>query len=179
MNTAPVPQNSARPYEQIRKEFAEHPLRRSEVPVEHFVSPPLPTLRWGVPGFAVFASPALRRPRQPLQVDAPDRWWALAAGGGGALLVYATTRALPSSASGAPGGPVTVARTGRPISALREDQRLLDDLLDRCLPDFFAARSGDPGERAELASMLPLLLAPELTPWARDLTPDFFSWLEQ
>ncbi|MFJ3977261.1 hypothetical protein [Streptomyces sp. NPDC090021] len=177
MNTPPVPQPPGRPYEQIRKEFAEHPLRRSEVPVEHFVSPPLPTLRWGVPGFAVFASPALRRPRQPLRVDTPDRWWALAAGGGD-LLVYATTRALPP-ASDAPAGPVTVAPTGRPISALREDQRLLDDLLDRCLPDFFAESSGDPGGRAELASMLPLLLAPELIPWARDLTPDFFSWLEQ
>lgn len=169
--------NPATPYEQVRKEFAEHPLRRTEIPVEHFVSLPLPTLRWGAPGFAVFAAPALRRPRQPMRVDTPDRWWALG-GGRARVLGYALCSAVPFAA-GSLGGPVTVAPGGRPLSAVRDDQRLLDGLFDQCLPEFLGGRDDAPGPRAELAAVLPLLLAPALAPWARALAPDFFSWLEQ
>lgn len=34
-------------YTQARKAFSEHVVRRAEVPVEHMISLPMPTTRWG------------------------------------------------------------------------------------------------------------------------------------
>ena len=52
-------------YGEIRQRQRTHVLRQTEVPVDHAVSLPLPTLRWGRPAYACFASPAIRRPGQP------------------------------------------------------------------------------------------------------------------
>ncbi|MFB6894180.1 hypothetical protein ACFCX4_33275 [Kitasatospora sp. NPDC056327] len=192
------------PYAQARKEFAEHPLRQSYVPLEHYVSTPLPTLRWGGPGYAAFAAPAVRAPRQPLRIDAPDRWWAIGAERP-RLLAYALVPAVPFT--DAPlGGPVTVTPGGRTLAESREDHRAFDELMDLAAPAFFAtgpaaaAEPGgtdasaegagpagaaepagqrhDPTVRADLAALLPLVLPREVHPWARALAPDFFAWLE-
>src|SRR5215470_12331995 len=75
-------------FSQIRERQKTHPLRQSEVPVEHAVSLPLPTKRWGEPAYAFFASPAFRIPGKPVEQGPPDRWWAVKAHGG-AIMIYA------------------------------------------------------------------------------------------
>lgn len=178
MNTADAPSEHTRtPYEQARKGVTEHALRSAEVPLEHYVCTPLPTLRWGTAAYAVFAAPAVRAPRQPLRIDTPDRWWAVGIVRP-RLLVYALVSAVPFG--DAPlGGPVTVPPSGRPLSAVREDQRLFDALMDRALPSFLAGSPGDPDVRGDLAATLPLVLPRECQEWSRALTPDFYAWLEQ
>ena len=166
------------PYDRAAKEFAEHPVLTAEVPVEHFVSePPLPTLRWSRPAYAVFACPATRIPGQPLELDKPDRWCAIGADHG-RLLAYALVRVIPFAES-IPEGPVTVRSTGRPLSAVREDRRLLGELLTDAVPAFFSGDDGDAAVRADLAEMLGQVLPREAMPWYVALTPDFFGWLER
>jgi len=165
------------PYERAAKEFTEHPLLTAEVPVEHFVSQPLPTLRWSRPAYAGFACPATRIPGEPLELDTPDRWWAIGADHG-RLLAYALVRMIPFAESIAE-GPVTVRSAGRPLSAVREDRRLLGELLNGAAPAFFSGESGDATVRADLAEMLSHVLPREARPWHVALTPDFFGWLER
>jgi hypothetical protein len=165
------------PYEQIAKEFAEHPLRAAEVAVEHFISQPLPTLRWSRPAYAGFACPAARVPGQPLQLGTPDRWWAIGAEDG-RLLAYALVSAVPF-ADPMPPGPVTVRPAGRSLSAVREDRRVFGELLTEAAPAFFAGEAGDPAVRGDLAEMLRQVLPAEAMPWHRGLTGDFLDWLER
>src|SRR5260370_32366411 len=86
------------PYEQIRAYATGHPVRHAEVPVEHALSLPLPTLRWSVAGYATFAGPAVRAPGRPMQLGAPDRWWVVGAQRR-ELAVYALTSSLPFASS--------------------------------------------------------------------------------
>lgn len=165
------------PYELAAKAFAEHPLRNAEVPVEHFISQPLPTLRWARPAYAGFACPAARKPRQPLELDAPDRWWVTTAEHG-RLLAYALVAAVPFMDS-MPEDPVTVRPAGRALSAVREDHRLLGELMTAAAPAFFAGESGDRTIRSDLAEILSQVLPAETRPWYQGLTPDFFEWLER
>lgn len=165
------------PYERMAKEFAEHPIRMAEVPVEHFISQPLPTLRWSRPAYAGFAGPATRIPGQPLELGTPDRWWVIGAEHG-RLLAYALVSVIPFADS-IPEGPVTVRPAGRSLSAVREDRRLLGELMADAVTAFFAGESGDSTARGDLAEVLGQVLPPETMPWYRGLTPDFFDWLEQ
>lgn len=165
------------PYEQIAKEFAEHPVRMTEVPVEHFVSHPLPTLRWSRPAYAVYTCPAVRVPGEPLELDTPDGWLAIDAEHG-TLLAYALASAVPF-ADGMPEGPVTVRPVGRSLAAVREDRRRLGELMTEAAPAFFAGEGGDPAVRSDLAEMLSQVLAAEALPWDEGLAPDFFEWVRR
>jgi hypothetical protein len=165
------------PYERAEKEFAEHRIRTAEVPIEYFVSQPLPTLRWSRPAYAGFAGPARRIPGQPPKLGAPDRWWAISADHG-RLLAYALVSAVPFAES-IPAGPVTFRAADRSLSAVREGRRLLAELLTGLAPAFFGREDGDAAARDELAEVISQVLHAEAMPWYRALTPDFFGWLER
>jgi hypothetical protein len=165
------------PYERAEKEFAEHLLRTAEVPVEYFVSQPLPTLRWSGPAYAGFAGPARRIPGQPLELGTPDRWWAISADHG-RLLAYALVTAVPFAES-IPAGPVTVRPAGLSLSAVRDGRRLLGELLTDVAPAFFGGEDGDTAAQGDLAEVIGQILHAEAMPWYRALTPDFFGWLER
>src|SRR5437764_15393128 len=81
-------------YSDIRQKQRNSSLRQAEIPVEHAVSLPIPTLRFGSPVYAGFASPALRQPEQPMRQGAPDRWWAVDARSGH-LALYALATVVP------------------------------------------------------------------------------------
>ena len=165
------------PYAGMRKEFSEHAVRRSEVPVEHWISLPMPTRRWAVPGYAGLACPALRAPRQPLRLRQPDRWWLLGASHG-ELLAYARTSVLPFVA--APDAPtaetVTVPPSARlTAAAVLEDRRVLDETMERVIGPFFVGEPGDAALRADLITIIGLQAgAPEVLAWYQALAPDFF-----
>ena len=54
-------------YDQARARLEAHPIRIEEVPLEHFVSLPLPTKRWRTPAWACFAPPPLQRRLTPTE----------------------------------------------------------------------------------------------------------------
>jgi hypothetical protein len=165
------------PYERAYKKFAVHQIRIAEVPVEHFISQALPTLRWSRPAYAGFAGPAMRIPGQPFKLGTPDRWWAISADHG-RLLAYALVSAVPFAES-IPAGPVTVQPVVQSLSAVEEGHRLLAQLLTGLAPAFFGGENGDAAARDELAEIIGQFLHAEAMPWYRALTPDFFSWLER
>jgi hypothetical protein len=164
-------------YAELRERQKSHVLIRSEVPLEHAVSLPLPTLAWGEPAFAYFASPALRRPDEPMQQGAPDRWWVVGAYGGRGL-VYALAKAVPFPL-GAQFETVTLPRISISRDELRQSLKAVESALDSLAPRFFAHEPGDAAERKQLGAMLTELLPKPLQPQYRALAPDFFSWLEK
>lgn len=166
-----------RTYDQAAKEFGAHVLRTTEIPVEYYVSEPLPTLRWSRPAYAGFASPAAGIPPQPPKLDTPDRWLAIGAEDG-RLLAYALVSVIPFPQS-FPEGPVTVQATGRSVSAALEDRRLLAELMTAAVPAFFGGESGDSTVRRDLAAVIGQVLPREVMPWYRALATDFFDWLER
>ncbi len=163
-------------YTELRERQKSHVLIRSEVPTEHAISLPLPTLSWGEPAFAFFAAPALRRPDEPMQQGAPDRWWVMGAHGG-RLLVYALCKAVPFPSGGRFEG-VTLPRLTIARDELRQSLKAVETSLDTLAPHFFAHEPGDELQRKQLGAMLAELLPKPLQPQYRALVPDFFSWLE-
>jgi len=164
------------PYAELRARQRTHPVRQTEVPVEHAVSLPLPTRRWGQPGYAFFAAPASRAPDRPPVQAAPDRWWVVDAQAGN-LIVYALCSALPLVTdvrwTESPLPPVT--------SSLDELRKALHDIetrMDVIGPQFFSSGPSDAGGRRTLADALRAYLPQPLQPQYRALTPDFFAWLE-
>jgi len=77
---------------QFRKIQASNVLRQKEIPIEHYISLPLPVIAHGKNGYGYFACPTRRivgEPGSPVQVEygGVDRTWILSADGG-ALLKY-------------------------------------------------------------------------------------------
>jgi hypothetical protein len=171
-----LPEPSWLTYRQAREQQRSHPLRLAEVPVEHAVSLPLPTLRWGTPAYAQFAAPALRSPEGPQQEGPPDRWWALDARSG-RLLVYALVSAVPFAA-GAPLEAVTLPPAGCTLDELRRRHAQLEGVLGGLSPEFFAGRQGDPAARRQAADLLAAVIPAALLGRYRAFAPDFFAWLE-
>ncbi|MFE4695699.1 hypothetical protein ACWCPD_26380 [Streptomyces sp. NPDC001935] len=170
----PAPDRST-PYDQVRKEFTTHRLIRDEVPVGHFVSLPLPTLRWTRAGYAAFAAPSRREPGRPQVLGAPDRWWVIDADRH-TLLAYNLTTA-EGFTDAALTGPLTLASVGRPLASVREELRMFDEVMAQAAPRFLRGEAPSGDEREELGELLPLVLRTELLPWYTKLAPDFFGWL--
>jgi hypothetical protein len=164
------------PYEQIRKNFAEHPVRYAEVPVEHAISLPIPTLRWSLPSFAGFAGPAVRAPARPLRLAPPDRWWALHAEGR-PLIGYNLVSALPFS-DDLGSDEAIVDRAGRSLTDLEEDLQVLNHLMDQAAAPFFAGSEIDAATGSDLLEVLTTHVTVAVVSWYRRLAPDFFQWLE-
>jgi hypothetical protein len=162
---------------EVRERMKTHSLLRSEVPVEHSISFPLPTKRWIGPAYAYFASPVTRRPGQPVEQGAPDRWWVVNAHGGG-IIVYALWKAIPYS-EGVQWTTVTLPPVTRSIAEQQQEIATIELLMDTLAPAFFMGEPGDPGTRKALVEVLMAYLQKPLLPQYRALTPDFFAWLER
>src|SRR5947209_18594491 len=104
-------------YKEMRKNQRIHMLRQAEIPVEHAISLPLPTQRLPDPGYVFFASPAIRRPKEPMEQGAPDRWWVVDAHNG-QLLIYALWEVMPF----ARGVSWTTQTLPTPVQTLEEQQ---------------------------------------------------------
>jgi len=163
-------------YSEARRRLLTMGIVMSDVPIESAVSLPLPTNRWSIPGYAVFAGPALRIPGEaPIQA-APDRWWVYGARGGH-LLIYAL-QAVQSFVPGELFSDVTLNNSSRTIDEMREDLAVLDRLMDGLVPAFFAGAAGELDRRRAVSETLSLVIPSQLTPRYRALVPDFFAWLE-
>jgi len=160
-------------YDRIRKEFAQHPVRRAELPIGYETSLPLPTKRFGRPAYAGFAGPAEVAPGGPLWLGAPDRWWAIDAAEP-RLVLYALTRTVPFSAID-PAAEVLIPVPGRTYEQAEEDLAVLTELMTPAAEAFFGP--GAPPE-PDLAAVLRSVLPEPALDWYRALAPDFFAWLD-
>jgi hypothetical protein len=163
-------------YGELIKRQRVHVLRVSEVPTDHAVSLGLPTRRWLGAGYAFFASPALRRPADPIEQHPPDRWWVLDAHTGH-LLVYALSGVLPF-ADGQKWDMVRLPRTNLSMDQQRAAYARLSEQLDRLAPLFFKGENAAAAERKALADALAAAIPAPVLPQYRALVPDFFAWLE-
>ena len=171
-----APNNPYLPYAEIAQQKGLRALLQTQVPVEHAVSVPLPTKRWQVPGYACFAAPALRVPDQPARQGAPDRWWVIDARSG-RLIAYALCRAVPFGSTA--GEDVTLRQPGHSVEALRELFAHLRAQIGAQAPDFFDGKTRPAAERNALKELLEAAVPAVLMPRYRELTPDFFAWLDQ
>jgi hypothetical protein len=163
-------------YGAIRSAVGAHPVREAEVPTEGDISLPMPTLRWGMPAYAVFAGPATMMPPEPVELGTPDCWWALDARRL-RLLAFAQTEVVPFADNLTPSR-VTISAPEGSMDELYDDLDRLGGLMDAAVPAFFAGEPGDPSQRATLLTELTTVHLFEAEPWYRALAPDWFAWLE-
>jgi len=163
-------------YEEVMKRRGADALKQQEIPDTHAVTLGLPTLRASRPGYAFFASPALRVPGRPQVQDPPDRWWVISAEDA-KLLVYARQNALPFSS-----GQTFLREELTPPACTLEEfkarHRALRELLDAAAPIFFRGESISKQERSTILDLLSFLVPGQLRPQYEALVPDFFYWLE-
>ena len=160
-------------YSDISQRERAHPLLMAEVPDEYDVSLPLPSWRWGVAAYACFAGPAVRRPRQPKEVGAPDRWWLLDARTA-RLVLYAYCRVMPF-APDAHWDRVTLPPETRSLASVKELAATVERLMNEAAPVFLAG--GPPPASTALAEALRAYVPGLLWSRYQALTPDFFAWL--
>jgi len=164
-----APQTTLLTYSNVRNRLRTHMLRQTEIPVEHAVSLPLPTTRWLGPGYAFFASPALRQPGQPVEQGAPDRWWVVDAYGG-RLIAYTLWKALPY-ADGVQWTTVQLPPPAVSLDELRQALVNIERLMEALVPTFFAGEVGEAGARKALAEALKVHLPAPLLPQYRAWRP--------
>lgn len=160
-------------YRQARQQMQR--IRAAEIPVEHAISLPVPTMRWGAPGFAHFAAPATRDPEGPTRQAPPDRWWVIDARRG-SLLIYALMSAFPMATDRHFDSSEIHARE-QDLERVRQLHSDLDTAMDGVLADFFASRPGEAVQRRRVVELLGLLIPTPLTTIYHALSPDFFAWL--
>jgi len=162
------------PYARIRSDQSNGPLRQSEIPIQHALSLPLPTRRFG-PGFALFASPALREPGKPTVQSPPDRWWVVDAKTGH-LTLYARVASVPFCEEPFP--TLTLPIPTATVTELRESSRRLNGLMDPISVAFFAGEPAPAEMVGDLKGILTTMLPTPLLQQHRALAQDFFRWME-
>ncbi len=185
MNTSPTTPAEGAPvtpvkkvltYSEIRNVQRTHPLLKSQVPVEHAVSLPIPTKYAGRLGYAFFAASASRHPGQPMRQGAPDRWWVFDAHGSASVIIYALCAAQPLGAE--TWQAVTLPPIAGTIADLKAALADLEAKMNALTPVFFAGDAGDTRAKQDLSAALKAVLPEPLQPQYRALAPDFFAWLE-
>jgi hypothetical protein len=178
--------STATAYSQFRKSQSNDVLRQKEIPVEHYISLPLPVHVNGKSAYAYFACPTRRtagEPGTPVQVEygGIDRRWVLAAESGN-LLQYNRVDEPP---------PTTILSPvwGQTVTELKAILTRVDQLMDELAPRFFAAAAGDDSpaaqptadqlQRRELLQSLQTLIPPALMPAYQTTAGEFFGWLSR
>jgi hypothetical protein len=163
-------------YIEIAKRIAQHPLMAAELPTAMYVSMPLPTLRWGGPGYASFSAPTSRQPDQTAIQGAPDRWWLFDAGSA-RLKVYALTSCFPFAPDALFSDVEIPSLKCPPVEfrALLAETRERMAPLARC---FLEKQIADSTSRSNLRDLLRQIIPVSIEDRHRALAPDFFDWLE-
>jgi hypothetical protein len=152
----------------------DHFLRRWEIPLEHHLSLPLPTQRYGEPAFAFYACPIVREPPAAPRCRPPDRHWAFSANSG-ALLFYAQISVLPLAPPGESWSVVTLEASADTVTALVDQLNALAPIMDRASAAFFDGEGYPHGE--QLAEEFVRTVGRSVLPFYRAMAPDFLGWL--
>lgn len=163
----------------ISKYLSEHPLFRAAVPVEHYKSMPLPTLKLGRPAYAFFTAPASRLRGQPTGIGKPDRVAAVCARTREILFYSRELLGKVPLFGGFPGELVTVSAPSASVAELRQTMADTHRLITAVAPAFFSGTEANGVQRhAALAAVRSILPEP-LFPDYEVVAGDFFRWLEQ
>lgn len=149
-------------------------IREVEVPIGHSLSLPIPTLKFGIPAYAAFASPAVREPEQPVVQGPPDRWWLMDARNG-ALALFAYCNIYPFTQEH-----FTKVALPRPVGAVAELRQNLVDIqrqIEVLAPVFFCGEEGEAEARHHLHQALKLRIPAVLWPQYQAIATDFLAWL--
>ena len=161
-------------YSELRERQKTHYLRQYEIPVEHSLSWPVPTLRWGIPAYAYFASPAQRVLGKPLVLSAPDRWWLIDARNGH-LLLYALTRVQPFGGTEWPD--VEFPAVQRNMAEQKILLASLEEHMAVAADKFLSGGELSSLEQIDLKAAFAALIPNSLAAQYHALAPDFFEWL--
>jgi len=148
--------------------------REVDVPIGHAVSLALPTLRYGIPAYAAFASPAVREPEQPVVQGPPDRWWLLDARSG-AVAMFALCSLHPFAKEQFT--KVTLPQPVGTVAELRQQLNEIQSLMDKLAPNFLRGEQGEAEVRHQLHRALRARIPQVLWPQYEALAPDFMAWL--
>ncbi|MFM9965321.1 MAG: hypothetical protein ACKV2Q_29395 [Planctomycetaceae bacterium] len=163
-------------YSEVRQRMQRHYLRQAEVPAEHEVSLPWPTLQSGRPAFAFFASPAARQPGLPLRQWPPDRWW-IVDGVSGQLLKYNLCQIEPL-VSETEWSVVDVPAPASSVAAVRQLLVDIEQLSDDLAAAFFRGEPADPALRESLVNILRHMFPAMILDQCRAVAPDYCRWLQ-
>jgi hypothetical protein len=147
-----------------------------EVPIQSYLSIPMPTKRFGQSAFASFSCPEHLVVGQKPDIAPPDRWWLFDERAKHLLcysIIAVTPFAQPMPHPGSGDAPVAI--------SVDEKGRLLAQVLtriDTIAPAFFKDDTRPRGQRLELLRCLSNYVGAELLPYYQALAPDFFAWLE-
>lgn len=165
------------PYSKLRMHSHGGIFRQNEIPVGHIISLPLPTLRFGVPGYILFAAPALRSPGEATRQFPPDRWWVLDAGNAH-VLVYAQTKSLPMS-GGAIFEEIEIPPSSQTIREMKAELEQIEKLMDQVAPIFFTGKQVESSVNDQLRQHLNGALPRQIQGIYQSMAPDFYQWLTQ
>lgn len=154
--------------------MGKHFLRHFEILVEHFVSLPLPILRYDQPAFAFYAGASVRQPNIRARYLPPDRHWTIAALGG-SLLFYARTSILPLAPPGTHWTPAEGDRPAVTVQVLRDRLTAFEPMIDQATATFFDGGMTRFG--AELANEITKIVVAPMLDFYRAIAPDFWAWL--
>jgi hypothetical protein len=157
---------------ELRLRIRTHALRLSDIPIESYVSLPLPSLRWHSPAYAIWVGPKVRRSQNVLAVGAPTQWWVLSAKAG-QTNVFARYSALPFGSDDLPAS----ATIDMPIDS-RDVLARVEETLAELAMAFFSGTLTSREVRQKFLDAFNEHVPADLSPWYRALTPDFFAWLE-
>jgi hypothetical protein len=148
-----------------------------DLPIGHSVSLMLPTLRFGVAGYAAFASPTVRGKENAVRQSPPDRWWLLDARRGTVAVfslcsIHHFTDARFET--------VVLSRDMGTVSELRQQLEELRQQMDVLAPLFFQRQEpADPEARPRLFSLLKSRIPEPLFTQHEAIAPDFFAWINE
>jgi hypothetical protein len=148
----------------------------SEVPIQSYVSIPLPTRRFGPCAFASFPCPEHLAIGQKPEIAPPDRWW-LFDERAEHLLCYSITAVTPFAQPMPPPG---INDASAKVS-VDEKARLLTELeatIDEIAPAFFKGDASSTEQRSDISVRLSNYVGAEILPYYKALAPDFFAWLD-
>jgi hypothetical protein len=143
-----------------------------EVPIQSYISIPLPTKRFGQSAFASFSCPEHLVIGQKPDIAPPDRWW-LFDERAEHLLCYSVTavapfaQPMPRPGSGDAPAKVSVAEQARSLAEL-------EALIDEIAPAFFKGDISPPEQRSEVSLRLSSYVGAELLPLLQSSGARFF-----
>ncbi len=153
-----------------------HPVRDAEIPIEHTLSIPMPTLRFKSPAYAGFSSPTTVTPRDPIVQGAPRHWWLLDAVSG-RLILFAACRIYPFAETAF--AEFTYPEVTQAADEMEADWERVLQRMEELAPAFFSGQEADAKSRKALADGLSNNFPEPLLAQYQALAPDFFAWLTQ
>lgn len=171
------------PYHELVAHTMENPAIVRLVSDEHYVSLPLPTLRWRSDAVASFASPWVKDALNPRPPGDPAQWWLLDAHSGRLrlfadmdVMAFASERLPDASHLDRNVGPSS-GQEKESVERVLQRIQVIKDLIGELAPAFFGGDDALAEKRATLRSELVRHLPRNLVPWSQAFAPDFWAWL--